>query len=262
MVPAHDQQIAIQGGRRPLAEPLADPHVAQVGLPQRPAIEVVAIETPRPEERADHLSIGDRRRRGPGAGLVGALVWQLLLGDALPDHASVAPIDRQNREPLCMRGRHAAQDPSAKPGEQAALGSRLIAGRHRREDEQPVAPDDRCARTPPRNLHLPPDVGGLAPLDGRRAMRRHTGAERPPPLWPETVRADRLLREAGGHRQRRQTDYDDQHSHPCTNHSIHINVSEDLDSEAETGEAIQLLLPPASCLLPPLSGLRRIRSPS
>lgn len=77
MVPEHDYRVAIQGRRTALAEAVAGAHIAQVLFPEQLALEVVPVETKRPERDDEMLAVGDRRGRGEAVILVMAFVRQL-----------------------------------------------------------------------------------------------------------------------------------------------------------------------------------------
>ena len=64
-----------------------------------------------------------------------------------------------------------------------SAGSAGPAGRHRRRDEDAIAPDHRARMTTAGNLDLPGDVAGVAPAHGRGAGR-DTGLRRSAPMAP------------------------------------------------------------------------------
>ena len=199
MVPDHNHGVAVERRRGALAEAHADPHVAEVAVPQQVAVHVVAEEAARPEEGADHLAVGHRRPGRPAPRVVPALVRLLGHRGPLPDHGTVAAVDGHDHEVEQVAGSHRAHEATPETGEEAVAGAVAGAGRDRRQEEQVVPPDDGRRLPEPGNLHLPADVLGLTPARGRIALRRGPGRERTAPLRPIEPGGRRIgLRGRGG----------------------------------------------------------------
>ncbi len=193
MVPHHDEAVAVQRGRAPLAELVAHPLVAKVLLPDRPAVHVEGVQ-PLGLERRDYvLAVGHRGTRRPRAVLgVRCLVRRLFACDALPEGPARAPIDREHDELVRHRLR-------------AARGVRRVwrdTHRHGGQQEEAVTPDDRRRRSASGNLDLPLDVLRVAPFERRSGGRRSARRERTAPLGPELVGAGRRLCGEGSQEQR------------------------------------------------------------
>ena len=133
VVPLDEQPVPVEGGRAALPEGQLDVHVAEVLLPEDLAVRVERVETARAEVGEDELAVRHRRRRGPGAGRVRALVRQLLADDSLPEDLPVAAPEGQHRELLRgVGGRAEAGRPPAAGGSAggvATAGARFA--RHR-----------------------------------------------------------------------------------------------------------------------------------
>ena len=74
VIPGDEDEIAVDCWGAPLAEAVADLHVAEVAVPHRRAVEGVAEEPARPEVGVDPLAIGAGGGGGEAVGLMGAFV--------------------------------------------------------------------------------------------------------------------------------------------------------------------------------------------
>ena len=173
-----NEPVPVEGGRAALPEGQLDRHVAEVLLPEDLAVRVERVEAARAEVGEDDLAVGHRRRRGPGAGRVRALVRQLLADDPLPEDLPVAAPQGQDRELLGGVGRRAEA--------RAAPCGRRLGGRGSRRRARASRPAPRSARRgdrPTRPASRTP-CPGSPPSSGRsssRSTRRGggRGARRP-----------------------------------------------------------------------------------
>jgi hypothetical protein len=160
VIPDHDERVAVQGRRRAFAELVPHRLVAEVLLPDQRAVHVVAVEAARLERGDDVFAVGDRRTRRPRAVvLMRGFVRRFFLGRTFPRDRPVLAVDRQQLVGVHQPRRH-----------RAARLMRLAEGypaRHRGQEEEAIAPDDRAGRPAARDFNLPLDVFRLAPLDGR-----------------------------------------------------------------------------------------------
>ena len=74
VIPGDEDEISVDGRGAPLAEAVADLHVAEVAVPHRRAVEGVAEEPARAEMGVDPLAVGAGGGGGEAVGLVGAFV--------------------------------------------------------------------------------------------------------------------------------------------------------------------------------------------
>ena len=129
VVPLDEQPVPIEGGRAALPEGQLDRHVAEVLLPEDLAVRVERVEAARAEVGEDDLAVGHRRRRGPGAGRVRALVGQLLADDPLPEDLPVAAPQGQDRELLGGVGGRAEAGAAPAPAGGSAGGAATAGAR-------------------------------------------------------------------------------------------------------------------------------------
>ena len=149
VIDADDEAIAVEHGRRSFAELQPDLHLdAEVLLPERPAVDVVGVQTPRAEERIHAFPVG--RRGVGGETAVQPVVAFVRCGGRrglLPEDLARRTVEREDIEPVLDAGsRAAARSPSAPFGRSRRL-SRLRS-RDRRRQEDAIACDDG-ARVPP-----------------------------------------------------------------------------------------------------------------
>ena len=213
VIPGHHQRVAVQRRRRPLAERVAHETVAEIDLPQQLPVEVVGVQAPRSEERVEPLPVGHRRPGGvTSVRLLVALVRERLARHALPGDVAGLAVERQHDEPVRL---HLLRSPRTAPAAPIAPAAATappfatlrraarrdlrrpspprgirrdqwlrVSERHRGEQEDLVAPDDRRRRPASGDLHLPGNVLGLAPGERRIGVPRDAGGLRPAPLPP------------------------------------------------------------------------------
>ncbi len=183
VIPVDHERVAVNDRRRALAEAAACRHVAEVTLPQLPAVEVVAVDTARAERDEERLAVGCRRRRCVVVVRVAPLLRQLLRRLSLPEDLPRPAIETEHGEAVVV-----ARELDPEGTTRLLLGWRHAiidpVGLDRREDEDAVAPDDRRRAPLAGDLGLPDDVAIDTPLDRRIAVRSHTVGRRTSPLVP------------------------------------------------------------------------------
>src|SRR5262245_48405762 len=195
-----NQEIAVQRRRRAFTELKTYPHLhAEVFLPDRLSVEVVAVNPARSERNVKIAAISQRRVRGETAVLaVIAFVRGGDLGHSLPQSLAGLLVQAHHDELLLgasalSSARAATPLPTA-----STLGRTLgrilwllgrgrgltdFARRHGRGQEDSVAPDHWRRETSARNRDLPLDIFSVAEFD-RRGAFRHAVEERASPLRP------------------------------------------------------------------------------
>jgi hypothetical protein len=205
VVPRHDQPVARQRRGRTFAKTSPGLHIAQVLLPQQRSIQIVAVQPARTKGHKESFAIGDRRGRGIGVGLVPGLVGHLPPGCLLPEHPARFPIDRHDDKVVIPGGFWSSAKPTAatpgvalllrcRRGSRDGRGGRLLLRRfNRREQEDPVFPDDRRREPAARQLDLPFDVLLVTPGRRRPGSGGNTGTGRAPPGGPGGLRRIQVL---------------------------------------------------------------------
>ena len=216
VVAVDDEGVPVKRGRAAFAEAHRHAHLAQVLVPERLAVQVIAIQAARAEVGVKMFAIGEARGRGEAAlALAIAFMRNLLTRHLLPKHFAGLTVQAQNGELIDFRrlgaGAEAASAflPPCRPVRPVPSGAvhrrsrggrwrllaglggfrlDLLAGGDRGLDEDPVVPDDGRGVAAAGNLHLPFDVVGLAPGGGRIGCRRDAVLQRAAPLGPVLVR--------------------------------------------------------------------------
>src|SRR5262249_32730340 len=98
LVVVQQQRLAVDDRRDGLAPAEARVHPPQLALPQRLAVEVVAVRAEGAERRIQPLAVGGGRAGGVGVRRMVALVRHLLGGGVLPAQAARLAVEAEDDE--------------------------------------------------------------------------------------------------------------------------------------------------------------------
>ncbi len=140
MIPVDHQRVAVQRGRAALAVRVARLHVAEVDLPDGPALQVQRIDPAGTERCVQAFAVGDRGIRGPASRHVSRLVRLFRAHGPAPSRRTVSRIVGQDDELHAVLGRRVVVSPVVLVG---VIRLERRAVRDRRGEEDAVTPYDR-----------------------------------------------------------------------------------------------------------------------